>query len=404
MHCYPLDTRYAPLGFRARRNTRNEEHTIWPRLRGAFGQLPTDMLATSSDRGSLRPTAVQPRPRHGRHSNLVNKTHAKERTRHRLYWVLAIAVPATVILVVGMFAAGCWFRINRLSLHFPGSPRGGTTYLLVGSDSRSFVDSASERARFGSTTSSPGQHGDVILLVRVATGGHVSVMPIPRDLLVALPDGAPTRITMTLLQGPQTMIDTMCDSLGIGVNHLVLIRMNGLESIVDAVGGVEVRSSFPERDLVTGLSISHSGWSHLDGSQALAYVRSRHLEYFENGTWRTASTAADERSGRAAVILRQLGNRMDLRIFAPVSSVERLWTLSGALTVDRGASPFDLDQLAHALEQSSRAPQVDLPVTLHPGPVPTADLDPGGRVASIQFNGGTTPGCSFRAPVASSYS
>ena len=44
--------------------------------------------------------------------------------------VLAIAIP----LVTGVLL---WNRIERVPVHLAGSTPGGTTYLLVGSDSRS---------------------------------------------------------------------------------------------------------------------------------------------------------------------------------------------------------------------------------------------------------------------------
>ena len=289
-----------------------------------------------------------------------------------------------------------------MSITFPGSPAGGTTYLLVGSDSRAFVRSASDRATFGTSAESPGQHADVILLLRVRDSGQVEVMPIPRDLLIILPDGSPTRITLSLLDGPQYLVNTVCHSLGIGINHLVLIHMDGLRSLVNDVGGVNIHVTTPERDTVTGLAITHSGWNRLNGVQALAYVRSRHLQYFESDAWHLASTAEDERSGRASQVLSQLGARLDLSPSAPIESAKRLWELSGAVTIDGGASPFALAHLADALGQLHTATQVELPVTLHPGYVPMADLDSGGPAALARFAGGSTPGCSLRVPIGSS--
>jgi LCP family protein required for cell wall assembly len=313
-----------------------------------------------------------------------------------------LVVPVLVVVASGAFALACWVHLDRVPITFPGSPPGGTTYLLVGSDSRAFVATSTDRATFGPSGASPGQHADVIVLVRISTGGHVAVMPVPRDLLVQLPDGAPTRITMSLTSGPQSVVGTLCHSLGIGVNHLVLIHMNGLRSLVDDVGGITLRVATPERDTVTGLSISRTGLNHLDGAQALAYVRSRHLEYFEGGTWRPASTAQDERSGRAAQVLSLLGAHLDLGPSSPLTSAKRLWELSGALTVDGGASPLALTALATALGQLHTATQVTLPVTLHPGYVPVADLDPGGATTATQFDGGATPGCTVRSPISTS--
>jgi LCP family protein required for cell wall assembly len=267
---------------------------------------------------------------------------------------------------------------------------------LVGSDSRTFVQSAADRATFGVPADSEGQHADVILLLRIENGGHEEVLPVPRDLFTLLPDGAPTRITMSLQSGPQTVVDTLCDSLGVGVNHLVLIHMNGLRSLVDDVGGITVHAATPERDTVTGLSIAHAGSAHLDGVQALAYARSRHLEYLEHGVWLPASTASDERSGRDAQVLSLLGARLHISPTAPLASARTLWELSGAVTVDGGTSPRALAQLAGALGHMQTAAHLVLPVTFNPGYVPVDDLAPGGPEVLARFNGGRTPHCSIR--------
>jgi LCP family protein required for cell wall assembly len=322
-------------------------------------------------------------------------------SEHRRLVVIGLATPCALVVASGAFALACWFHIDRVSITFPGTPPDGSTYLLVGSDSRAFVHSATDRATFGTPSDSPGQHADVILLVRITGRGHVTILPIPRDLMTILPDGAPLRITMSLLDGPQTLVDTVCHSLGVGVNHLVLIHMDGLRSLVNDVGGISIHVATPERDTVTGLSIAHSGWNHLSGMQAVAYVRSRHLELFENGAWRLASTADDERSGRASQVLSQLGSRLDISPTTPLSSAKRLWELSGAITVDGGTSPFALSQLAQVLKQLNSATHDELPVTLHPGSVPLADIDPGGGAVLARFDGGTSPNCSLRVPISS---
>jgi anionic cell wall polymer biosynthesis LytR-Cps2A-Psr (LCP) family protein len=152
--------------------------------------------------------------------------------RHRVA-IAILAVPAVLFVASGLFAATCWLRVERVSVSFPGSAPGGTTYLLVGNDSRAFVQSASDRSTFGTLATFPGQHANVVVLVRVRSDGPPEVLSLPRDLLVRLPDGAPVRLTQSFDPGAQTLVDTVCHSLGIGVSHLVIIQMNGLRSLVD---------------------------------------------------------------------------------------------------------------------------------------------------------------------------
>lgn len=322
-------------------------------------------------------------------------------SRHRVATAL-VAVLALIVMASAVFAIACWFRIQRVSVDFPGSAPGGTTYLLVGNDSRSFVQSASDRMLFGSQTIFPGQHANVVILVRIRSNGAPEVLSVPRDLLVRLPDGAPVRLTQSFDLGAQTLVDTVCHSLGIGVSHLVILQMNGLRSLVDDVGGITVTISTPERDLISGLSLPHAGRVYLNGGEALAYVRARHLQLLEDGRWVSASTALDERSGRAREILALIGAKLAIGPTNPFGSAGLIWDLSGVVTVDSGMSPFDMDQIGNALKQLHGLPAQQLPVLLHGGPVPTAELEAGGPQMLARFGGGPRGTCSANLPVTGS--
>ena len=256
-------------------------------------------------------------------------------SRHRVA-IAVLAVPAVLVMASGVFAAACWFHVQRVPVSFPGSAPGGTTYLLVGNDSRAFVQSASDRSTFGTPATFPGQHANVVILVRVRSHGGPEVLSVPRDLLVRLPDGAPVRLTQSFTMGAQTLVDTVCHSLGVGVSHLAIIQMDGLRSLVDDAGGITISAPTPERDLVTGLSLTHAGRNHLDGAQALAYVRPRHLQLLEGGKWVTAPNTLDERSGRARAVLALIGANLAIGPTNPIGSARLIWDLSGTLTVDSG--------------------------------------------------------------------
>lgn len=310
-----------------------------------------------------------------------------------------VGAAAVVLVAVATFAGICWYRLGTVPVQPTGSGSGTTTYLLVGSDARTFVSSAADARTFGTARAAPGQHADVIVLVRVGPGRRLTVLPVPRDLIVSLPDGTPERITMTLGTGPQLLVNALCSSLGIGVDHVALIHMDGLRSLVDDVGGIDVYVDRPERDLVTGFVAARPGWNRLDGSQALAYVRARHLQVLRNGTWTAASAAADERSGRASTVLTALGRRLHVGPSDPVQSALRIWELSGAVSVDGGANPLVLLRLGDAMARIGAADRVTLPITVHGGPVPTATIDRAGISVLKEFSAGSPAGCSTRIPV-----
>jgi LCP family protein required for cell wall assembly len=324
----------------------------------------------------------------------------RPRTSHRRRWIIvAVAVPTILIAAIAGFGLVVWQRIDRVHIQFPGSPAGGTTYLLIGSDARDFVHSAADRSHFGAPDAVAGERADIILLVRKASDGQIRMLGIPRDLVTQFPDGSPVRMTLTLLRGPQTVDDTLCHSLGIGVDHLVLMHFDGLRRLVGSVGGVTVHVPAPERDLVTGLRIPHAGAAHLNGDQALAYVRSRRTQLLGPSGWRAIPQTADARSQRARDVLAQLGARIHLSAASPISSIERLWSLSGAITVDDQAGPFVLRDIARSLNHVGTAPEERLPVTFHPGEVPTADLLPTAAGVIGAFQGGQAPGCSLRTNI-----
>ena len=197
------------------------------------------------------------------------------------------------LLGVVVFGAVIWSRIDQRHLALPGSAA-GTTYLIVGSDSRAFVQSSADRARFGSASKTAGERADIVLLVR-RVGGRTTVLNVPRDLVVLTPSGIPTRYTVTLNDGLQSLVDTTCHSLGVGVDHVALVHFDGIRNAVDAVGGVELTFATPMRDRVTGLSIATAGRHRLDGQQALALVRARTLERELGGRWEAVPSSASQR-------------------------------------------------------------------------------------------------------------
>ena len=361
-------------------------------------------MQTKSREGSSSNVALCAPDRHITTSEPENQSTVLVRSRrfcsrHRVI-IAGLSALVLVFAIVGIFAMACWLRIQRISVNFPGSAPGSTTYLLVGNDTRSFVHSASDRSLFGTPAMLSGQHANVVVLIRVRSNRPPEVLSVPRDLLVRLAGGAPIRLTQSFASGAQTLVDTVCHSLGVGVSHLVVIQMNGLRGLVDDVGGITLTVPTPERDLVTGLLLPHAGHIRLNGSEALAYVRARHLQFLEGNDWVPAPTALDERSGRAREVLALIGERLAIGPTNPIGSARLIWKLSGVLMVDSEMSPFDMDQLAGALEQLHDVRSEQLPVQLHPGNVPTAELETGGTHVLAKFGSSPGGGCSANLPIA----
>lgn len=105
---------------------------------------------------------------------------------------------------------------------------------------------------------------------------QVSMLSLPRDLWVTIPNHYDNRINTAHYfaelevpgSGMQAAKEAVAANFGIKVNYAVRVKFSGFVDIVDAFGGVTV--NLPED--MSGLK---AGPNHLDGKQALAFVRDR---------------------------------------------------------------------------------------------------------------------------------
>ena len=181
--------------------------------------------------------------------------------------------------------------------------------LLVGSDSRKNV-SAAEAEQFGDEAQVGGERSDTIIVLHVDPNAQrAALMSIPRDLSVVISDGttaAPRRINTAFEKGPDVLIKTIRDQLGIEIDHYAQVDFNTFRGIVNAIGGVSVYFASPARDKVSGLNVANPGCVKMDGNAALSYVRSRNYEYFESGKWRSDPTADLGRIERQQSFIRRV--------------------------------------------------------------------------------------------------
>jgi LCP family protein required for cell wall assembly len=125
----------------------------------------------------------------------------------------------------------------------------------------------------------PGE-GDVgrsdTMILTTFLPAYVGMLSIPRDLWVNVPDVGEQRINTAHFfaeaaqpgSGPAAAMDTVRQNFGVNVDYFVRLRFDGLRSIVDAMGGIEVT-------LPRAMSGYEAGTHHLNGEQALALVRDR---------------------------------------------------------------------------------------------------------------------------------
>jgi LCP family protein required for cell wall assembly len=229
----------------------------------------------------------------------------------------------------------------------PGEPM---NVLVVGSDTREGIDQAGND-NFGGTKEVKGQRSDTIILLRVdPKREQAAMLSIPRDLFVPIAGtGRSNRINTAFEAGQDRLIQTVNEVFGIPVDHYVQVDFNSFRGIVSAVGGVQIYSPARARDKVTGLDIPNPGCVTLDGNQALAYVRSRQYQYFENGKWRSDPTGDLGRIQRQQDFIRRVLKKANERArglnFASISRLVN--TAVKNVQIDKGFGPGEIAQLAN---------------------------------------------------------
>ncbi|MDD7966880.1 LCP family protein [Actinomycetospora lemnae] len=152
------------------------------------------------------------------------------------------------------------------------SDAAGQTFLLMGTDTRSpeattGTDAAPD-AVFGS------QRSDVIMVASIAEDGQsASIVSIPRDSWVDVPGHGRNKINAAYaFGGPPLLIQTVEQVSRVHIDHFAVIDFAGFAQMTDAVGGIDVNvGQASERDGV----VVPAGEQHLNGEQALVYVRDR---------------------------------------------------------------------------------------------------------------------------------
>jgi LCP family protein required for cell wall assembly len=247
-----------------------------------------------------------------------------------------------VLLVAGATDATVLIgRIDRMAVTPTTGP--GTTWVLIGADSRSDLPAGASTEQFGTADEVPGARSDVVLVVH-SDGDRSTVFSVPRDVVVTA-GGVSRRLALSWLEGPQSTVDALC-GLGIPTDHLVSVDLAGFSAIVDAAGGLDVDVPAPVRDPAAGLELTEGGRQRLDGNTALALVRSRHPEERVDGRWVPAPVDPDGRASAAGQVIDALVHQVRDSVTRPWRLQQVAWAASGALTVDDGTSALQLASLA----------------------------------------------------------
>jgi len=269
----------------------------------------------------------------------------RRRGRTVLLWLLALAV-------IGVFAAiGALLWADSKIEKIPESEleslqpvdAGIRNILIVGTDSREDLPDDFE-GNFGSFS---GSRTDVIMLAHFS-GGRAQLLSIPRDLKVEIPGEGTQKINAAyVFGGPDLLVQTVQNNLGVAVNNYIEIDFVGFANVVDALGGVTLTFDNPARDLKSGLDVP-AGEQTLGGEMALAYARSRSYQELRSGDWVSVDGSDIGRTGRQQQLL--------LTMFDQATSPGRAFNLPGfaaafaeQIRADSGVSVGVLVELGRAV-------------------------------------------------------
>lgn len=171
---------------------------------------------------------------------------------------------------------------------------GDKMILVAGKDERGQTAISNE----GTVNDVPGVRTDVLSLVSIPKDGSRAIaVSIPRDTLVNKPDcqlydynsqkyldaDSPPEDGVKINSiyqegGAKCLVKTVEKATGVKVNGYAEIGFDSFASVVDSLGGIEVKEDAPLYDDTLGQITTHGGVVNLNGKQALDYVRARKVE------------------------------------------------------------------------------------------------------------------------------
>ncbi len=166
---------------------------------------------------------------------------------------------------------------NLLSLMSPttlrGSSRGRVNTLVI-----------------GYSKDDPGHQGakltDSIMVLSLSTTNHTGYeLSVPRDLFVNIPGFGYAKINEAYQDGGIKLIRKVIDqNFKIHIDHYVIVDYSAVRDLVNAVGGIDVKISSPDKRGLYDPNINKTdggplklsnGWHQLNGQEALNLTRAR---------------------------------------------------------------------------------------------------------------------------------
>lgn len=146
----------------------------------------------------------------------------------------------------------------------------------------------------GCDAQTPGayERSDTIIIASIhAEKRLVKLTSVMRDILVDIPGHGKGKINAAVVcGGAKLAMQVVAEAFGVNIRYYAMINMEGLVSVFDALGGIDIRVDDKELDFINENTpdvqriildnkviepLKNSGQVHLCGAQTLAYMRNR---------------------------------------------------------------------------------------------------------------------------------
>ncbi|MCF6522155.1 LCP family protein [Streptomyces sp. JJ36] len=251
-------------------------------IRGTGSPLRDDTSGTSpgAPGGEGGESGTPPGP--GRGGRRREPRGPRRRARRALLWGLA-----GVLVVVGSLGGYAYWRADRAADSIARIPRAlperkdsppdtdGLTFLLVGLDTRSGEPTTGRDAEAPAWRVGASRSDTMMLFHLSADRKRADVVSLARDTWVTVPGHGGAKLNAAYSWGgPELAVRAVQKLTGIRVDHLAVVDWNGFRALTDAVGGVDITvpRDIPGR---ADAPAWRAGTHHMDGAEALAYVRER---------------------------------------------------------------------------------------------------------------------------------
>ncbi|KAB7790088.1 LCP family protein [Bifidobacterium leontopitheci] len=248
----------------------------------------------------------------------------------------AVVIALLVALLLGGFGMWNWVngQLNKQDWLTGKADTSGTSWLILGSDERS-----GEEAK-----TITGFRTDTILVLTKPNSGTRSLISIPRDSLVKV-NGQYMKINaVAQLAGRKALVSQVEAITGQSIDHVAQIKFDGLQHVVDALGGVELCYDRTVNDARSTLNWT-AGCHNADGATALAFSRMRYSD--PQGDF---GRAARQRQVIAAIAKKAM-SRQTLTNFGTVKKT--LEASLASITVDSQTNPYTLAQMVFAFRDAT---------------------------------------------------